>query len=88
MAENGLSVIYAPEQEISIEELVGLIATLTDFSGRLVWDASKADGPRRHMLDTSRAAAFRFVAKMLFEDGLRRGIAWHHARIKAERASA
>jgi len=34
------------------------------------------------------AASFRFVAKMLFEDGLRRAIAWHHARIKAERASA
>jgi nucleoside-diphosphate-sugar epimerase len=77
-----------PEQEISIEELVGLIAKLTDLSGRLVWDASKRDGPRRPILDTSRAAAsFRFVAKILFEDGLRRAIAWHHARIKAERAS-
>ena len=77
------------EREISIGELVGLIGTLTDLSGRLVWDASKPDGPRRHTLDTSRAAAsFRFVAKILFEDDLRRAIARHHARIKAERASA
>ena len=51
-------------QEISIRDLVGLIARLTGFTGRIVWDASKPDGQPRRMLDTSRAAtSFGFVAQ-------------------------
>jgi GDP-L-fucose synthase len=62
-------------REISIRELVQLIAKLTSFEGRIVWDASKPDGQPRRMLDTSRAATgFGFVAKTSFEEGLRRTI--------------
>jgi GDP-L-fucose synthase len=65
-------------QEISIKDLVELIARLTGFTGRIVWDASKPDGQPRRMLDTSRAAAgFGFVAKTPFEEGLRQTIAWY-----------
>ena len=61
--------------EISIRDLVELIAKLTSFKGRIVWDASKPDGQPRRMLDTSRAAtSFGFVAKTSFEEGLRRTI--------------
>ena len=61
--------------EISIRDLVELIAKLTGFEGRIVWDASKPDGQPRRMLDTSRAAtSFGFVAKTPFEEGLRRTI--------------
>jgi GDP-L-fucose synthase len=64
--------------EISIGELVALIAKLTGFSGRIVWDTSKPDGQPRRMLDTSRAATyFGFVAKTPFEEGLRRTIEWY-----------
>jgi len=64
--------------EISIKDLVGLIAKGTGFSGRIVWDASKPDGQPRRMLDTSRAATgFGFVAKTPFEEGLRRTIDWY-----------
>jgi len=62
-------------QEISIKDLVGLIAKLTGFKGRIVWDATKPDGQPRRMLDTSRATTcFGFVAKTSFEEGLRRTI--------------
>jgi GDP-L-fucose synthase len=65
-------------QEISIKDLVGLIAKLTGFKGRIVWDASKPDGQPRRMLDTSRAITlFGFVAKTSFEEGLRRTIEWY-----------
>jgi GDP-L-fucose synthase len=65
-------------QEISIHDLVTLIARLTGFCGRIVWDATKPDGQPRRMLDTSRAAqAFGFVARMPFEEGLRRTIEWY-----------
>jgi len=61
--------------EISIRELVGLIARHTGFTGRIVWDASKPDGQPRRMLDTARAAkGFGFVAKTSFEEGLRKTI--------------
>jgi GDP-L-fucose synthase len=65
-------------QEISIRDLVTLIAQLTRFQGRIVWDASKPDGQPRRMLDTSRAAtSFGFVAKTPFEEGLRRTVEWY-----------
>jgi len=68
-------------QEISIKELVELIARLTGFTGRIVWDASKPDGQPRRMLDTSRAAtSFGFVAKTSFEQGLQRTIEWYRGR--------
>jgi len=41
--------------EISIRELLELIAELTDFRGEIVWDNSKPDGQPRRMLDISRA---------------------------------
>jgi GDP-L-fucose synthase len=65
-------------QEISIRDLVGLIARFTGFKGRIVWDASKPDGQPRRMLDTSRAAtAFGFVAGTPFEDGLAKTVEWY-----------
>jgi GDP-L-fucose synthase len=76
-------------QEIPIRDLVGLIAKLTGFEGKIVWDASKPDGQPRRMLDTSRAAtAFGFVAKTPFEDGLRKTIEWYRGRAKAGLASS
>ena len=67
--------------EISIQDLVGLIARQTGFTGRIVWDAAKPDGQPRRMLDTARAAEyFGFVAKTSFEDGLRKTIEWYRRR--------
>ena len=74
-------------QEISIKDLVGLIAGLTGFTGRIVWDASKPDGQPRRMLDTSRAAtSFGFVAKTSFEEGLRRTIEWYRSGTGRQRS--
>jgi GDP-L-fucose synthase len=68
-------------QEISIRELVQLITKLTNFEGRIVWDASKPDGQPRRMLDTSRAAtSFGFVASTPFDEGLRKTIDWYRGR--------
>lgn len=64
--------------EISIRELAELIAQLTGFEGRLVWDASKPNGQPRRALDTSRAwEYFGFRARTPFEDGLRKTIDWY-----------
>ena len=69
--------------EISIQDLVGLIARQTGFTGRIVWDAAKPDGQPRRMLDTARAAEyFGFVAKTSFEEGLRKTIDWYRSSSK------
>ena len=63
--------------EISIKDLAQLIAKLSGFKGRLVWNTSLPDGQPRRCLDTSRAAAyFGFRASTPFEEGLRRTIDW------------
>ncbi|MEE8076871.1 MAG: GDP-L-fucose synthase, partial [Candidatus Binatia bacterium] len=61
--------------EISIKELVELIAELVGFHGRIVWDTTKPNGQPRRMLDTSRAwNLFGFRAKIDFREGLLRTI--------------
>ena len=64
--------------EISIKDLVEMIARLTGFEGKLVWDTSKPNGQPRRGLDVSRAEAlFGFHAATPFENGLRRMIEWY-----------
>ncbi len=64
--------------EISIEELVKLIAELTGFNGDIKWDASKPDGQPRRRLDVSRAKVeFGFEAKVGFREGLKKTIEWY-----------
>ena len=68
--------------EISIRDLVYLIARLTGFKGEIVWDDTKPDGQPRRCLDTSRAERlFGFRARTSFEDGLRGTIEWYKQNI-------
>lgn len=70
-------------KEISIKDIVNLIAKLTGFRGRVLWDTSKPDGQPRRLLDVSKAKEkFGFVAKTILEDGLRRTIEWYRKRRK------
>ena len=63
--------------EITIKNLVALIAKLVGFDGRIEWDASKPDGQPRRCLDTTRAAErLGWQAEVDFEEGLRRTITW------------
>ena len=72
--------------EISIKDLVELIAKLTDFKGKIVWDGTKPDGQPRRCLDTKKAfKEFGFKAKTLFEKGLKKTIEWYRKdRIKVD----
>jgi GDP-L-fucose synthase len=67
-------------REIKIKDLTELIARLTEFKGRIEWDAARPDGQPRRCLDTTRAKqAFGFAAQTKFEDGLKRTIEWYSA---------
>ena len=70
--------------EISIKDLVELIAKLTGFTGQIVWDSSKPDGQPRRCLDTSRAKEyFGFQAHTNFEEGLKKTIDWYRENREA-----
>jgi GDP-L-fucose synthase len=64
--------------EISIRDLVELIAELMEFSGEIIWETDKPNGQPRRCLDTSRAQEkFAFVAKTEFRQGLKNTIDWY-----------
>ena len=61
--------------EITIKDLVHVIARLTGFNGEVVFDPSKPDGQPRRSLDTRKAEKlFGFRAKTLLEEGLTKTI--------------
>lgn len=65
-------------KEISIKDLVEIIARLTGFEGEIKWDTTKPDGQPRRCLDVIRAKReLEFEAEMGFEEGLRRTISWY-----------
>jgi len=74
--------------EISIRELVELIARLTGFTGQIEWNPAYPDGQPRRALDTSRALReFGFRAKVTFEQGLRDTIDWYQEHLAGSRAT-
>lgn len=69
--------------EITIKELIGVIAKLMNFNGELRWDPTKPDGQPRRKLDVSRAEKeFGFRSKVTFEEGLKKTIEWYLERRK------
>ena len=64
--------------EITIRDLVVLVAKLCSFKGEIRWDATKPDGQPRRCLDTSLAKqVLGWQAQVDFETGLSRTIAWY-----------
>ena len=67
--------------EIKIKDLVELIARLCRFEGAIEWDTTKPDGQPRRCLDTSKAKqVMDWQARVGFEEGLQRTIAWFEAQ--------
>ena len=77
------------EFEISISDLVELIAEIIGFDGEIKWDTSKPDGQPRRCLDVSRAKEeFGFEAKVDFREGLEKTIEWYFANKNVEEVKA
>lgn len=74
------------DRELSIAELVTMIAELTGFDGEIRWDGSRPDGQPRRAVDAGRARRlFGFEARTDFRTGLARTIDWYRAnRTEAE----
>jgi GDP-L-fucose synthase len=64
--------------EISIGELVRLVAQACGYSGEIRWDASRPDGQPRRCVDASRAQALLgWRAETTLAEGLARTVAWY-----------
>ena len=70
-------VILSTSNEISIKDLVYLIADIYDYKGKIIWDTSKPEGQYRKPSDNSviRSIApdFKFTP---IEEGLKKSIEW------------
>lgn len=76
-------------RETRIDGLAGLIAGLTGFEGRIVWDRRRPNGQPRRVVDTSRAEAlFGFRARTSLEEGLRRTVQWYASRQRCAAGAA
>ena len=74
--------------EISIRDLVDVIARETGFTGRIVWDATRPDGQPRRQLDVSRAEReFGFRASTSFAVGLARTVRWYVDELRRRRGA-
>jgi GDP-L-fucose synthase len=74
--------------EISIRELVELVADVVGFSGEIRWDTTMPNGQPRRSLDTSKAEQlFGFRAKVPLRDGIERTVAWYRAHQPAHARS-
>ena len=74
--------------EISIRDLVQIIADEVGFKGELRWDTSKPNGQPRRKLDITRARReFGFVAQTDFRDGLRETVRWYREWRAGQRES-
>ena len=75
--------------EISIKNLVQLIARLTGFQGQITWDPTQPNGQPRRKLDTNRARSlFGFESSTTFEDGLRQTIDWYETERRVRSVAA
>jgi GDP-L-fucose synthase len=70
-----LPVNIGNSKEVTIKELVYMIAKLMNYRGDIVWDKTKPNGQPRRCLDVSRAKAlFGFEAQIPLQESLKRTI--------------
>jgi nucleoside-diphosphate-sugar epimerase len=62
--------------DISIAELAELIAAVTGFKGRIVFDASKPDGTPRKLMDVTRLAEMGWTSTIGLPQGVRQTYDW------------
>ena len=74
------------DEEVSIRELAALMAEVTDYRGRIVWDKSKPDGTPRKIMDNRRIRALGWKPKTSLRAGLQKMYAWFCAQENARGA--
>ncbi len=58
-------------EDITIKELVAILAEVTGFHGEIVWDTTKPDGTPRKIADSSKLFSMGWRPKIALRDGIR-----------------
>ncbi len=75
--EKGISQInIGTGKDLTIEELAMLIAGITGFKGKIVYDSSKPGGTPRKLMDVSRIHELGWHHKTSLEDGIKQTYEW------------
>ena len=74
--------------DVTIRELVELVASIVGYEGRILWDESRPDGTPRKLLDTSRLNQLGWQARISLQDGLRETYAAFLDEIRTQRLRA
>ena len=61
-------------QDITIKKLTSIIACLTGFKGKVIWDKSKPDGTPKKQLNTSKINKLGWEPKIALEEGIKKTI--------------
>lgn len=64
-------------RDIKVQELIYMLAQLTGFTGRIIWDATFPDGTPRKRLDVAKLHALGWHAQVELEQGLKTTITWY-----------
>jgi GDP-L-fucose synthase len=66
--------------EISIRDLAELVADVTGYEGRIIWDTEKPNGQPRRSIDATRARQlFGFEARTPLREGIESTVAWYRS---------
>ncbi len=75
--ENGISHLNVGSgKDLSIADLAKLIAEITGFNGKIIYDSSKPDGTPRKLMDVSRINSLGWKYKTELQDGITTTYKW------------
>jgi GDP-L-fucose synthase len=75
-------------EDLTIRELVHLVARVVGFGGALAFDTSKPDGTPRKLLDVSRLHSLGWRHHITLEQGIRQTYAWYRDQASAHKKQA
>jgi nucleoside-diphosphate-sugar epimerase len=75
-------------EDVTIRDLAQLVADVTGFSGETVFDASKPDGTKRKLMDSSRLKAMGWNPSVALEAGVRQTYQWFLESVEKTHAPA
>ena len=68
-------------EDLTINELAGLIKDIIGYDGEIVYDTSKPDGTPQKLLDVSKLTKFGWKARINLRDGISRTYKWYAENI-------
>ena len=67
--------------DVTIKELTGLIADVVGYTGKIVWDTSKPNGPPRKLLNVDRIKELGWEPKTNLKEGIEKTYEWYRQNL-------